>query len=91
MLPSRLLKAMLETGEWCVNSTDPKRINLVRVVDPWIVELTRVEDPWLDEVREDMNPTRAVPTDGANCRNIDSADPLVDIIGFRVMGTYARW
>ena len=91
MPPSRLLKAEIETGEWGVNLTDPKRIELVRVVDPWTIKLTGVEDPWLDEVGEDMNPVRAVPTDGANCRNIDSADPFVGILGFRVTRTDARW
>ena len=76
---SRALKTGLETGEWGVNSTDPKRIGL--------------EDPWLDEdeAGETVSPARVVPTDGANCRNIDFADPLVDILGFRVMRTDARW
>ena len=70
-MPSwRVLKTGLEAGECGVNSTDPKRIELVRVVDPWRVELTGVDDPWLDEdeAGEVANPTRAVPTDGANCR-----------------------
>jgi hypothetical protein len=90
---SRALKAGLETGEWGVNSTDPNRIELVGAVDPWKVELTGVDDPWLDEdeAGEIASPARAVPTDGANCRNIASADPSRDILGFRVMRTDARW
>ena len=46
---SRVLKIGLEHGEYGVNSTDPKRIDLVRVVDSLAVELTGVDDPWLDE------------------------------------------
>ena len=58
---------------------------IVRVVDPWIVELTGSDDPWLDEddAGEAVSPMRAVPTDGANCRNLASADPSRDILGFR--------
>ena len=67
---SRALKTGPETGEWGVNSTDPKRIELVEAVDPWKVESTGVDDPWLDEddAGETVSPARAVPTDGANCR-----------------------
>ena len=52
-----------------------------------------VEDPKLDEddAGETVNPTRAVPTDVANCRNIDSADPSRDMLGFREKETDARW
>ena len=66
---------------------------LVRVVDPWRAESTGVEDPWLDEdeAGKTVSLARAVPTDGANCRSIDSANPLVVILGFRVLRTYARW
>ena len=42
---SRVLKIGLEHGEYGVNSTDPKRIDLVRVVDSPAVELTGVDDP----------------------------------------------
>ena len=35
---------------------------------------------------ETVDLAHAVPIDGANYRNIDSADPLVDILGFRVIG-----
>ena len=87
------MKSGLETDECGVNLTDPKRIELVRVVDPWRVELTGVEDPWLDEDEADevASPTRVVPTDGANCRKIDSADPSIDVLWFRVMRTDACW
>ena len=76
-----------------MNSTDPKRIDLVRVVDSPAVELTGVDDPWLDEddASEIVSPACAVPTDGANCRNIASADPSRDMLGFRDMETVARW
>ena len=74
-----------------MNLADPKRIDLVRVVDSWIVESTGVDDPWLDEddAGEIVSPARAVPTDGANCRNIVSADPSRDMLGFRDMETDA--
>ena len=50
-----------------------------------------VEDPKLDEdeAGENVSPARAVPTDGPNCRNIDSADPSYDILGFRDREAYA--
>ena len=85
-IPSwRAPKTGLATGECGVNLTDPKRIKLVRAVDPWRVDSTGVEDPWLDadEAGETVSPTRAVPTDGANCQNIDSMSPSYDILGFR--------
>ena len=68
-----------------MNSTDPKRIELVRVVDPWIVELTGTDDPWLDEGETGgtVDPARVLPTDGANCRNIVFDNPSSDILGFR--------
>ena len=93
-MPSwRAPKTGLETGECGVNSTDPKRIELVRAVDPWRVELTGVEDPWLDkdEADETVSPTHDVPTDGANYRNTASIDPSRDILGFRDEETDARW
>ena len=60
---SRVLKTGMATGEWGVNSADPKRIDLVRVVDSWIVESTGVDDPWLDEddAGEIVTPARVVP------------------------------
>jgi hypothetical protein len=42
---SRVLKIGLEHDEYGMNSTDPKRIDLVRVVDSSTVELTGVDDP----------------------------------------------
>ena len=88
-----MLKTGIATGEWGVNSADPKRIDLVRVIDSWIVEPTGVDDPWLDEddAGEIVSLARAVPTDGANCRNIASADPSRDMLGFRDMEPVARW
>ena len=76
-----------------MNSIDPKRIELGRAIDLWIAELTGVHDSWLDEddAGETVSPTRAVPTDGANCRNLASADPSRDILGFREKETNARW
>ena len=52
-----------------------------------------VEDPKLDEdeAGKTMSPMRVVPIDGANCRNIDSAYPSYDILGFRDSETDARW
>ena len=89
---SRVLKTGMATGEWGVNSADPKRIDLVRVVDSGIVESTGVDDPWLDEddAGEIVSPAHAVPTDGANCRNIDYTDPSRDMLGFLGMETDAR-
>ena len=51
-----------------------------------------VEDPKLDEdeAGETMNPACAVPTDGVNFRNIDSAAPSYEILGFRYRETNAR-
>ena len=82
-MPSwRASKAMLKAGECVVKSTDPKQIELIGVEDP------KLDD---DETGETVSPARAVPTDGANYQNIDSADPLVGILGFRVMRPDARW
>ena len=74
-----------EHGEYGVNSTDPKRIDLVRVVDSPAVELTGVDDPWLDEDETGgiADPARVLPTDGANYRNIVFDNLSSDILGFR--------
>ena len=80
-----MLKIGLEHGEYGVNSTDPKRIDLVRVVDSPAVELTGVDEPWLDEDETGRiaDPARVFPTDGANCRNIVFDNPSSDILGMR--------
>ena len=48
----------------------------------------RVEDLKLDEdeAGETVDPARAVPTDGANCRNIVFGSPSRDRLGFRDKG-----
>ena len=52
-----------------------------------------IKDPMLDEDEADetVDPARAVPTDGANCRNIVSGSPSRDGLGFRDLETDARW
>ena len=52
-----------------------------------------VKDPKLDEdeTGETVSPARAVHTDSTNYRNIASADPSRDILGFREKEMDARW
>ena len=72
---------MRDADEWLMKSKDLKYIDSMGVEDPKFDE---------DEAGETVNPARAVPIDGANCRNLAFADPSYDILGFRDMETDAR-